>query len=125
MTITDIYFSLLIYHRHNFLTCLAQFQPVENGQPGSRPMLPDVTIYLNDSVCTRMPYSSSRKLWGRAPSLIHGVLRCLYCGSHLRNRINRGTKYTAVFVRSMYESAKSGMNITYFSLNMLTLTVLP
>ena len=45
MAITNIYFSLLTYHKHNFLTPVwPNFsRPIENGKPGSRPKLPDVT----------------------------------------------------------------------------------
>ena len=82
MAITNIYFSLLTYHKHNFLTPVwPNFsRPIENGKPGSRRRQAEASrcyqIYLSDSVCIRTPYSSSRKLWGWAPSLIHGVLRC-------------------------------------------------
>jgi hypothetical protein len=47
MAITNIYFSLLTYHKHNFLTPVwPNFSRlIENGKPGSRQKLPDVTRY--------------------------------------------------------------------------------
>jgi hypothetical protein len=124
MAITNIYFSLLTYHKHNFLTLVwPNFsRPIENGKPGSRQKLPDVTRYTYP-----IPFVSGRHIPHHENSEgEHHPSYTAYYGAHITGPISVNEtigepKIRPFFVRSMHESVKSCTNIVYFSLNMLIL----
>ena len=85
MAITNIYFSLLTYHKHNFLTPIWPFQLTNwKRQPGSRPKLPDVTRYTYP-----IPFVSGRHIPHHENSEAeHHPSYTVYYGAHITGPIS-------------------------------------